>query len=66
MEKIIAVIIIVFGGAMIFSSIKDHDWMFAGRKAQRTVNMIGRNGARILYSIFGIVLIFISIGIMLR
>jgi hypothetical protein len=40
----------------------DADWFMENRKARFFVSILGRNGARIFYIIFGLVLLGVGIG----
>ncbi|HEX2621738.1 MAG TPA: immunity 17 family protein [Phototrophicaceae bacterium] len=38
----------------------DWDWLMDSRRAQRLVSLIGRGGARILYIVFGCLLVALA------
>ena len=48
------------GAFMIVSSIINLEWFFKQRRAQTLIKLMGRNGARIFYSLMG--LMFVIFG----
>ena len=52
---VLSVIVIILG------AIFDWDFFFSHWKARRAVNFFGRNGARILYIVLGVIMIFCGI-----
>ncbi len=56
-EYLILAIFIIAGLFSLVSSIFNFDWYFNSRKASTFVNLLGRTGARIFYSILGLALI---------
>ena len=60
-KELIALIISIGGGAFaILASIFNWDFFFESKKAKIFLKLFGRNGARIFYSILGILLFFIA------
>lgn len=52
---------LLIGGFSILCSVKNYDWFFRARRARVIDNLMGRNGARIFYTVLGV--IFIIAGI---
>jgi small neutral amino acid transporter SnatA (MarC family) len=60
-KEIFAIILSIGGGAFsILASILNLNFFFESRKAQFFVRILGRNGARIFYSVLGLVLFFFA------
>ena len=58
---IFGVVFMLIGLFSLIASIKDWNFFFGSLKAKWVVNIIGRNGTRILYGILGIVIIIVGI-----
>jgi small neutral amino acid transporter SnatA (MarC family) len=63
MELFINILFIVVGVFVLIVSIMNWDWYFNSTKAQRLIRLIGRTGSRIFYSIIGLLLVIIGIGL---
>jgi len=48
------------GAFMIFSSVINLEWFFKQRRAQTLIKLMGRNGARIFYSLMGLMFVIFS------
>ena len=60
-KELIAVIISIgFGTFSILASIFNWDFFFENKKAKYMVKLLGRNGARIFYSLVGLLVYFIA------
>lgn len=54
-------LVLVFGGLFaIVCSACDFEWFMGSRKARAIVGLLGRNGARIFYSILGAIILVIG------
>lgn len=60
-----AVILILLGLYMILAAVFNWNFFFESRKAAVFLSLFGRNGARIVYLIFGAVLIILSIVVLM-
>lgn len=60
---IFGLLFMVLGGLVIWFCVMDFDFFFKLNKARRVVKLFGRKGARIFYSIIGLLIIVFSIGI---
>ncbi len=61
-DTIFGIIIMVIGIVSTIAAIEDWDWFMDSRKAKGLSNLIGRNGARVFYGIFGVVLLLIGMA----
>ena len=62
MSLFIDILFIAVGAFILTASIINWDWFFTSTKIQRVVNLLGRTGTRILYSIASLILIFYGIA----
>ncbi len=61
-----AAIFILAGAFTVFCSVMNFDWYMNNRKARRLSAIIGRNGARILYIVIGVIIIIAGIAVMIQ
>ena len=52
---------LAIGILILFASQNDWDWYWNNYKQRRMVNIFGKKNARIIYSVFGVVIVFYSI-----
>ena len=61
----IAYVLIAAGLFSVVSALFDWDWFMNSRRARFIVRMMGRNGARIFYTLLGLgIMIFGALGLM--
>lgn len=62
METVLIIIFgILIGGFSLLGGILNWDWFYKARKSAILVNVIGRTGARIFYSVLGAFIIVCSL-----
>lgn len=64
-ERICGLLVIIIGFFSVICSVGNFNWYFNNRKAQGMVRLFGRNGARVFYSIVGVIIIFLGGAVML-
>ncbi|WP_024857803.1 Imm17 family immunity protein [Ruminococcus albus] len=57
---ILPTLILAVGVFNIFCACKDYDWFMNRESVRGWVRLIGRNGARVIYIIFGVVIILLA------
>ncbi|MGB3760309.1 MAG: immunity 17 family protein [Rivularia sp. (in: cyanobacteria)] len=66
MEEILICILIILAGLFsVAASYFNWDWYFNNYRARFLVKIIGRKGARIFYTVFGLFLIGMAVAILL-
>lgn len=60
MQLWMALLIIVAGGFSIWGAATDQDFFMNSRKARLWVRLMGRNGARVLYILLGVLIIIMG------
>lgn len=61
MHYIMQAIFATMGTISLLASLRNWEWFFAAQNMQFITSRMGRNGARIIYGILGIVLIVLAI-----
>lgn len=62
MARYIPVVLLMLVGALIIAaSVKNWDFFFESRKAARLVKVVGRQAARIIYGIMGVIMCGMSV-----
>lgn len=66
MEEILICILIILAGLFsVTASYFNWDWYFNNYRARFLVKIIGRKGARIFYTVFGLFLVAMAVAILL-
>jgi hypothetical protein len=59
--KMVNLIVIVIGIFVVVMAVANQDWFFERSRARFTVQFFGRQGARIVYGITGVVIVLMGI-----
>lgn len=62
MNIVIGIVLLLFGVWVLYAASTDADSLMASRRARSTVALFGRDGARVIYGLLGIM--WIGIGIL--
>lgn len=56
-----AVVVFALGFYLFIGAYKNYDWFFSVRRMKRTVDIMGREGARNFYIVVGIIVMIVAI-----
>lgn len=66
MDTFAFILFILAGTFSVLASVKNWDWYFNNRKAQPFVRIFGRTGARIFYTLIGVMIMGIGIVCLIK
>ncbi|MCU4176068.1 immunity 17 family protein [Carboxylicivirga sp. N1Y90] len=58
--SILYYLMLVLGALIFIAAVTNWDWYFKQRRAQTMIKLMGRNGARILYAVLGLLFVFFA------